>query len=276
MRSNAVIAKGKGRVSRLGCGHRCLDKTVCKHGDCCRESAARAARTFRQVYETAELLEHILLQLPESPKDLLRAQRVSKTWKATIDHSPKLQRRLFLAPDLQDAHRAWHVDGVTWKVTEAPRARGATYANADFKFESKLRFLARYNPLIFEPPVNRRRNRGLGSHTCLHFLLQGNKGLSIVPRDAIHRKMFLTAPPTKRLLLNYTFKRVAKTECFTTRISNEGGVTFGDLVDDYMRVAGPYDEVHMPSCGVMLQRMIFPTPEKILEIEQMQGFASTG
>lgn len=48
------------------------------------------------VFNTAELLEAILLRLPT--RSLLRCQRVSRTFKATIDDSPALQRALFLLP----------------------------------------------------------------------------------------------------------------------------------------------------------------------------------
>ena len=40
-----------------------------------------------------ELLEAILEEVP--PKDLLRCQRVCRTWKDTIDGSTKLQEALF-------------------------------------------------------------------------------------------------------------------------------------------------------------------------------------
>lgn len=50
----------------------------------------------RQLASTPELLEMILLQLPVV--DILLAQRVNKTWQATIANSPKLQRALFFRP----------------------------------------------------------------------------------------------------------------------------------------------------------------------------------
>ena len=48
------------------------------------------------VFETTELLESILFQLPT--RDLLLGQRVSKRWQAVIGISRKLQRALFLEP----------------------------------------------------------------------------------------------------------------------------------------------------------------------------------
>ncbi|TKA47260.1 hypothetical protein B0A54_02738 [Friedmanniomyces endolithicus] len=51
----------------------------------------------RQVLQLPELLELVLLHL--SQKDLLLSQRVSRSFRSTINHSIILQRALFLAPD---------------------------------------------------------------------------------------------------------------------------------------------------------------------------------
>ncbi|KAI7162285.1 hypothetical protein KC349_g2202 [Hortaea werneckii] len=50
----------------------------------------------QQVWDTSELLEHILSQLPM--RDLLLAQRVSRRFKAVIDSSDKIQQALFFKP----------------------------------------------------------------------------------------------------------------------------------------------------------------------------------
>ncbi|KAF2174214.1 hypothetical protein M409DRAFT_49073 [Zasmidium cellare ATCC 36951] len=52
--------------------------------------------SHQQVFDTAELLEQILLALPL--KDLLLDQCVCKTWKNCVDNSIKLQRGLFFRP----------------------------------------------------------------------------------------------------------------------------------------------------------------------------------
>ena len=48
------------------------------------------------VFDTAELLEEILLAMPI--EDLLRAQAVSSTWKAAMNNSVRIQRALFFRP----------------------------------------------------------------------------------------------------------------------------------------------------------------------------------
>ena len=49
-----------------------------------------------RVFDTPELMEAILLQLPL--KDALLSQRVSKQWRNTIVGSTKLQQLLFFRP----------------------------------------------------------------------------------------------------------------------------------------------------------------------------------
>lgn len=50
-----------------------------------------------KVFDTAELLEAVLLQLP--PRDLLLTQRVNTAFKASIDRSVHIQRKLFFKPN---------------------------------------------------------------------------------------------------------------------------------------------------------------------------------
>ncbi|KAK6436966.1 hypothetical protein LTR95_006834 [Oleoguttula sp. CCFEE 5521] len=49
-----------------------------------------------QVFDTLELLEEILFQA--TIQDVLRAQRVSRTFQSLINASPRLQQKLFFAP----------------------------------------------------------------------------------------------------------------------------------------------------------------------------------
>ena len=55
-----------------------------------------AERLAHRVFDTYELLEMVLQQLPM--RDVLLAQRVSKTWKKVISQSQSLQRKLFFKP----------------------------------------------------------------------------------------------------------------------------------------------------------------------------------
>lgn len=50
------------------------------------------------VFTIPELLENILLQIPE--RDLLLSQRVNETFRDVIKHSPQLERKLFFTADI--------------------------------------------------------------------------------------------------------------------------------------------------------------------------------
>ncbi len=51
----------------------------------------------QQVLNTPELLEWLLLSLPE--RDIVVATRVSRTFKAAIEGSIEIQKKIYLLPD---------------------------------------------------------------------------------------------------------------------------------------------------------------------------------
>lgn len=116
--------------------HRCIDKTTCKHAACSKGSTAPSANTLllpdatpatlsttetaavaprrqsvqpappptltneyhnaSKVLDTQELLEMVLKHL--DPRDLVRASRVNKHWRATIDGT-SMEKHMFLKTD---------------------------------------------------------------------------------------------------------------------------------------------------------------------------------
>lgn len=83
-----ILIQGSGKLNLQAIGVILLTKT--------RDSQTQSATmsTASQVFATTELLEAILLELPGH--DILRSQRVSRQWQATIIGSPKLQQALFM------------------------------------------------------------------------------------------------------------------------------------------------------------------------------------
>jgi hypothetical protein len=65
-----------------------------------------SART--RVFETLELFEAILVQLP--PRDLLLAQRISRGFQSVIQSSPKLQQSLFFRPESFEDPKIWRLN----------------------------------------------------------------------------------------------------------------------------------------------------------------------
>ncbi|KAK5726749.1 hypothetical protein LTR15_002637 [Elasticomyces elasticus] len=76
-----------------------------------------------EVMHLPELLETILVNLPT--RDLLFASRICKTWKSTIDSSPRIQRALFLKPGAvnplliaaNERNPCWHMHRSLWTPT---------------------------------------------------------------------------------------------------------------------------------------------------------------
>lgn len=58
----------------------------------------RKSAPINKIIDVAELCEQVLSHLPLH--DLLHAMQVCRTFKATIENSPRLQKNLFLVPDL--------------------------------------------------------------------------------------------------------------------------------------------------------------------------------
>ncbi|KXT01685.1 hypothetical protein AC578_2748 [Pseudocercospora eumusae] len=75
------------------------------------------ATAAHAVFDTAELLEAIILELPVL--DMLVYQRVSKNWRDGVQNSIVIKRALFLAPEDAKGHEL-KADGVTLKNVRNP------------------------------------------------------------------------------------------------------------------------------------------------------------
>jgi hypothetical protein len=64
---------------------------------------------------TTELLERILLELP--CKYIALARKTHRFWYALIFESPKLQQRLFLAPEPETEYVNWIMRDYAWRST---------------------------------------------------------------------------------------------------------------------------------------------------------------
>ncbi|KAK5112872.1 hypothetical protein LTR85_011099 [Meristemomyces frigidus] len=258
-------------TSKLDCGHRCATKALCKHR-CCN-AAARATISFRQVYETAELLKYVLLQLGGDLRDLLRAQQVCRDWMAVIDTSPRIQLKLFLAPDQSDAGTAHNESGTTATATSLLQRSRDPEAGS----QSQTRVIACYNRLLLKPPPPPTYLMEFPSRKegILYFVHKGNNSISNLPRDATQRKMLLTQPPiaSVRVMWNY-FRRQGYSVIYNLRESsmvlNEHGVTFGDLGDDYAKVVGTDVEAMMQGCKLEFAGTTFSASESC-ERTEMAG-----
>lgn len=147
-----------------------------------------------------ELLETVLLLLPM--RDVLLAQGVNSSWKAIIDHSPRLQRKLFFQS------KPWPRHGIINKTSVA-------------KNEMFKEFWVQILPEL-----------SWDKHHRIHLSPQGfskREGAFAYPK-ASWRNMFLTQPAVKEVELwggPGKFER----SFLPIRIANKNGVQLKDIVE---------------------------------------------
>lgn len=191
------------------------------------EADASSSATASQVFNIVELLEGVLLHV--DIKTLLLAQRVSKTWKATIAGSLKLQQTLFFAKINDHGHElkctlpgstitcaatGWSACDIEPKMLEIERA-GVLLVNP-FIYNI-LREEQRYGDFLFGKDVVDR----------LHQIDSG-----------CWKSMLLSQPstPSARIHPSLSVKQSDFPERTTTwhlrsaEVENEEGLTLGDVM----------------------------------------------
>lgn len=180
-----------------------------------------------------ELVEAVVLELPL--QDILLAQRVDRTWRATIKNSPKLQKALFFRPSVEDglfmASIARPTDACTCeKSAHAPplshlkakhldwHALSWARGDADKESESKLN-------VTVEVTVNPFLLKGyLDDIEGVEGGLETNNTIGD-PEDSLRRMLF-AQPPIKELIF-YTSLPPHVVSCR----DGAAGLTIGDVIE---------------------------------------------
>ncbi|KAK3717978.1 hypothetical protein LTR37_005404 [Vermiconidia calcicola] len=127
-----------------------------------------------QVFDTVELLETILLELPT--RDLLLSQRVNKQWAAVIQSSRKLQQALFLESVSRSPMSLGTVDKANCTVRVNPLLQPLLDFLSNIEFNGPEELTENFEP--WQPEDGR--------------ILDGRW----LRRSTSWRRMFLTQPPT--------------------------------------------------------------------------------
>lgn len=158
-----------------------------------------------RVFSTPELLEAILDQLP--PRELLQAQRISRSFQSVIKTSPTLQQALYLRPALAKTSGEWSI-----------------------------------NPLLrdlFLPWLVIAENRwGMPSYDALGLLdwvTDSRRKKAMLHADATWRRMFLIQPPPT------TLKIVQFCHSQGGDFISDGDVSFDDEEQDGVTMGALYD-----------------------------------
>lgn len=166
------------------------------------------------VLGVTELLEKVLIEL--DPKTLLLSQRVSKSWRALITSSIRLQRALFLEPTPcgEVSYIDWRLDDKDWydgqagKLDLGVHVRGPDRDQRPLVYESHWgktrddqgRYRVFVNPLLKE---------------LFPFLTKNgiywNENFSGLPKaaqaeEASWRRMYFTQPPIRCMAVEYDSK----------------------------------------------------------------------
>lgn len=195
-----------------------------------RVMASHTESAAQQVFRLPELLELILLSLPQ--RDLLLSQRVSNSFLQTTQGSVRLQRALFFAPD-------WNLEGRQFDPYASHNRPGRKPENN--------RLLLRAFPgcyptvtLVILNDGTRSSNQDLDQEengdrehwswdVCISFPADRapeTKAAVMFP-EASWRRMFLSQPPCTSLHLVRRWQRSPR-----PAVVREGGLTMGEFVNE--------------------------------------------
>ncbi|KAK0322498.1 hypothetical protein LTR82_006457 [Friedmanniomyces endolithicus] len=181
-----------------------------------------------QVLQLPELLELILLHL--SQKDLLLSQRVSRTFRSTINHSPTLQRALFLAPDWKlECAGPFGLQHPTRYPGPKPENNRLLLRAFPGNYPTVSLVIVNDSPTPAEFATGRRGSEHWSWDVCVSFPADQlpHCGVPAVSYpEASWRRMYLCQPPCADLYLSRRYQRSAR-----PAMVREGGITMGELFE---------------------------------------------
>ncbi|KAF2211375.1 hypothetical protein CERZMDRAFT_85541 [Cercospora zeae-maydis SCOH1-5] len=155
-----------------------------------------------RVFNTVELLEAILVNL--DLKTVLMTQRVHRTWKCTIQSSPRLQEKLFLRPTSVNTSILLPV----YPFQSGPKSSSRSFIMGS---------------VIGNPPMQ--RNPFLHRSVIDQSDLPEGSTPGIVPS---WRNMLISQPAPETMI----FRVNEGSDHFETSVTNAGGVRLGQILDE--------------------------------------------
>ena len=205
------------------------------NGDIANQSAAS------KVFNTVELLESILLELP--CKDIVLAQRVSKIWQGTVTGSLELQKALYFVPSqlpairllpdgappattLKRFRRKWEIslppDELTARDISGSIAKGQVTLNPLFtslfsKTGDEYRFVYNRTNAVADIGDSSWKNMYLTQPPCIEIMLHSQRSLP---------------PHCQCEPIRHVSGRIwMSLKAYTNTLSYGSGVTIGDFVE---------------------------------------------
>jgi len=204
----------------------------------------------RAVLHTHELLESILDALPMPT--LLSVRRVCKTWNNLLLTSPRLLRKLYLAPTREADVEKWIIDKQTHVVRKYHRGDEARFGRAWTDRQGGL-VVAELNPLFLRTVAEEREEGKTHAERydlceTLHLTCRPDLNVLATPAGEKKKKnlalrMFVCQPPCTRFEMHveyYEEKPKRKDRCafrvfpavkkVRVAVENAKGVTMGDVL----------------------------------------------
>ena len=209
------------------------------HGMLTRRITTSYARNA--VFNTAELLESILSELPL--ENIIAVRLVNKHWNAIIVTSPRIRRKLFLAPEPK--YETWACDRKyqtihKWRP-DVVEHFGREWARRQYPITP-----ATLNPLLFtREPEAERGTLMKRSEICESLRLLAKPDLANT--TSIYRNMFVCMPPMTKAEFCFYYhvgERVSRrrkrcvTHFIRLRVENRQGVRFRDILETFLLHTG--------------------------------------
>jgi hypothetical protein len=231
------------------------------------------------VLNTQELLEMIFTKL--SIADLLTVRQVNHHFKAVINTSPKLQRKLFLAPI--PVKYVWACDLKTAEIKPMPPT---TLVTGQWRKDNNVFIPTTINPFIFKEKSNKQMGTFMSRAVyCEAFFFTARPDLRLLDERSLVGKMFVCNPPTDEVVLRFVYgdrppagsgMRVQYSRRLRVKIERKEGVRVKDVVEGFVKYAdsavgwgksGEGWKLDLVKSFVWVKKMIFASEEERAMIE---------
>lgn len=198
-----------------------------------------------QVFNTVELLESILLHLPT--KDVLLAQRVSKSWKGTVTGSLRLQKALFLVPCRKAAKTFFHEWlNPFWSTSTSAEEFYDNFAVTDVTTKGEIIV----NPLL-KPMLSLYTASGEGEFGTNHNITED---IFASQESSSWREMFVTQPPLLGIDVGIEIEE-GEWDWSACSPEAESGVTLADLAKTLKDIVSNYESYDNDLCLMTIKKL---------------------
>ncbi|KAF2770613.1 hypothetical protein EJ03DRAFT_326239 [Teratosphaeria nubilosa] len=187
-----------------------------------------AESSINQVFRLPELLELILLNLPQ--RDILLCQRTSRNFRQTVEGSIRLQRALFFAPDWNLRGRSNDPYAATNRSDRRKPENNRILRRAfDANYPTVTLHIENHAPIPSESAIGKRGSERWTWDVCISFPA-GDKTPTHRPAvdypEASWRRMYISQPPPQTLHLVRRWQK-----SLNAAIECEEGITMGGFYE---------------------------------------------